>query len=119
MTNGRAQWSGTSSAPPRASLAVVLVLATFGGFGAGFGVMTGCTDAYSCTVTACAPCATANDWLTAGWSGQGILLLVGVALAVLTARGTRSRAVRAAALGLGQLSLGLFVVTTAAAVSSY
>jgi hypothetical protein len=119
VTNSPAEGPRTSSTALRASLAVVLLLATFGGFGAGFGVLTGCTNDYGCTVTACAPCATANDWLTAGWIAQGVLLLVGVASAVSTARSAWPRAVRVAALGLGPVSIGLFVVTTAMAVSSY
>ena len=40
------------------SFAVILVLATFGGFATTFGVMQSCTDAFSCTVTRCSPCAT-------------------------------------------------------------
>ena len=100
------------------SLGVVLFLATVGSFGAGFGVMTSCTNTYSCTVTVCAPCRTANAWLTAGWIGQGGLLLVGVALVVLAARHRRPRAVRLGALALGPLSVALFAVTTALATAA-
>jgi hypothetical protein len=100
------------------SLAVVLFLATLGSVGAGFGVMTDCTNAYDCTVTGCAPCRTTNAWLTAGWLGQGGLLLAGVVLAVLAARRRRLRAVRLGALLLGPSSVALFVVTTALAVAA-
>ena len=100
------------------SLGVVLFLATVGSFGAGFGVLTTCTNAYDCTVTACAPCRTTNAWLTAGWIGQGGLLLVGVALVVLAARHRRLRAVRLGALVLGPLSVALFAVTTALATAA-
>ena len=72
----------------RASLVVIAVLATIGSFGVGFGIMTGCTNEYSCTVTDCAPCATTSGWLTAGWIGQGVLLLAWVVLAVLAVRGS-------------------------------
>jgi hypothetical protein len=99
------------------SLAVVLFLATLGSFGAGFGVMTDCTDTHGCTVTGCAPCRAANSWLTAGWLAQGGLLLAGVVLAVLAAR-RRLRAVRLGALLLGPSSIALFVVTTALAVAA-
>ena len=100
------------------SLAVVLFLATLGSVGAGFGVMTDCTNAYDCTVTGCAPCRAANSWLTAGWLAQGGLLLAGVVLAVLAARRRRLRAVRLGALLLGPSSVALFVVTTALAVAA-
>lgn len=105
-------------APLRASLAVVLLLATIGSFAVGFGLMTSCTNTYSCTSSGCPPCATTSAWLTAGWIGQGVLLLVGVGLSVLAARRIRVRAVRAAALGLGPLSVAVIVVTTALAVAS-
>ncbi|MGY1803093.1 hypothetical protein ACI78T_07415 [Blastococcus sp. SYSU D00922] len=100
-----------------ASLAVVLLLATFGSFAAGFGTMTACTNTYSCTSTGCAPCATAEAWLTGGWIGQGVLLLTGLVLVVLRRR--RARLVRLGAILLGPLSLGLFAATTALAVASY
>jgi MYXO-CTERM domain-containing protein len=109
----------TAGTPLRASLAVVVVLATVGSFGAAFGVMTGCTNEYSCTSTGCAPCTTTNAWLTAGWIAQGVLLLAGLGLAVLAARRTRLAAVRTAALLLGPLAFALFVLTTVVAAASY
>ena len=109
----------TVGAPLRASLAVVLALATVTSFGAAFGVMTDCTNEFSCTSTGCAPCATTNTWLTAGWIGQAALLLAGVVMAVLAARRVRLRAVRGAALLLGPVALALFVATTAVAMGSY
>ncbi|RBY92351.1 hypothetical protein DQ244_08790 [Blastococcus sp. TBT05-19] len=105
--------------PLRISLAVVLLLATFGSFGAGFGIMTDCTNTFSCTVTSCSPCATADGWLTGGWIAQGVLLLAGVVLAVLSARRVRLPAVRRAALVLGPLAAVLFVVTTTVATTSF
>ena len=109
----------TVSSALRVSLAVVLVLTTVGSFGAGFGVMTDCTNEYSCTVTACAPCATANTWLTTGWIGQGLLLLAGLVLAVLAGRRTGHRAVRVGALLLTPASVALFALTTTLAVGSF
>ena len=100
------------------SLAVVLFLATVGSLGVGFGVMTNCTNTYTCTSTGCAPCATTSAWLTAGWLGQGVLLLVAVVLVVLAARRRRLAAVRAVALALPPLSIALIVVTTTLAIAA-
>jgi hypothetical protein len=104
--------------PLGVALAVVLFQATVGSLGVGFGVMTGCTNTYSCTSTGCQPCATTSAWLTAGWIGQGVLLLVAVALVVLALRHRRLAAVRAAALALTPLSVALLVVTTALAAAA-
>jgi hypothetical protein len=104
--------------PLGVALAVVLFLATAGSLGVGFGVMTDCTGTYSCTSTGCRPCATTSAWLTAGWTGQGVLLLVAVALVVLAVRRRRLPAVRAAALALAPLSVALVVVTTALAIAA-
>ena len=79
--------------PLSVSLAIVGFLATIGSLGVGFGVMTGCTSAYSCTSSGCPPCETTQAWLTAGWIGQGVLLVAGVALVVLTALRRRPRTV--------------------------
>jgi hypothetical protein len=95
-----------------------LLLASFGGFAAGFGGLTDCTDEYRCTVTDCAPCATANDWFMAGWAGQALLLLA-VGVLLLAARRVRPRAVRGAAVGLTVISPALFVVTTVLAQRSF
>ena len=100
------------------SLAVVGFLATLGSFGVGFGVMTDCTNTYSCTATGCTPCETTEAWLVTGWVGQGLLLVAGGVLAVLAARRRRPSAVRVAAKLLGPLSLALIVATTALAVAA-
>ncbi len=104
--------------PLGVALAVVLFLATIGSLGVGFGVMTGCTNTYNCTSTACTPCETTSAWLTAGWIGQGVLLLVAVVLVVLAARRRRLPAVRMAALVLPVLGVALIVVTTALATAA-
>jgi hypothetical protein len=98
-----------------ASLFIVLVLATFGSFGAGFGLMTACTNAYNCTITDCDPCSARNTWLEVGWAAQGVLLALGVVLGVLGLRWGRVPALRRSALLLGPVSVVLFVVTTIAA----
>ena len=104
--------------PLGVALAVVLFLATVGSLGVGFGVMTGCTNTHGCTSTGCAPCATTSAWLTAGWVGQGVLLLATGVLAVLAARRRRPRAVRTAALVLTVLGVALVVGTTAPAIAA-
>ena len=70
------------------------------------------------TAPGCAPCETTSAWLTAGWVGQAVLLLAGIALVVLAALHRRLRAVRRGGLVLGPLSVALVVVTTALAVAA-
>ena len=105
--------------PVGLALAVVLLLATVGSLGVGFGVMTSCTNTHSCTSTGCAPCATTSAWLTAGWVGQSVLLLAAGGLVVLAARRRRPHAVRTAALVLTALSVALVVSTTALALAAH
>jgi hypothetical protein len=105
--------------PVRLALAVTSLLATFGSFAVSFGGLTECTNEYRCTVTDCTPCATADDWFTAGWAGQVLLLLATGVLVLLAAGRVRPRAVRGAALGLTVISPALFVVTTALAQQSF
>lgn len=100
------------------ALSLVLLLATLGSFGAWFGLMTQCTDTYSCTTTSCLPCRDTRTWLDLGWAVQGVLLLVGAALAVLGARCVHVHAARLGALLLGLTSTVLFTVTTVLAVRS-
>ena len=101
------------------SLAVVLLLATIGSFAVGFGVMTGCTNTYSCTTVSCRPCAATSTWLSVGWAVQGVLLVVAVTLTVLGVRGIRLHAVRLGAWLLGSVSIALMAGTTWLAVRSY
>ena len=93
----------------RLALAVSFLLATFGGFGLGLGVMTACTNDYSCTVTVCAPCATADNWVLAGWGAQAVLFGVAVVLGVLAAVRVRPRVVKVAAQSVPLLGLALLV----------
>ena len=101
--------------PVRLALAVSLLLATFGGFGLAFGAMTACTNDYSCTVSACAPCATVNSRVTAHWAAQVVLLGVAGVLAVLASLRVRPRAVRTAARLIPLLGLLLLVAAYALA----
>ncbi len=50
-----------------------LLLGTFGWFAVGFGMMTDCTDNYSCSQTGCAPCATTGRWITVDALTQWVL----------------------------------------------
>ncbi|MBJ7453488.1 MAG: hypothetical protein JHC71_15620 [Blastococcus sp.] len=101
------------------SLVVVLVLATFGVFATGFGALQTCTDLYGDTATGGDPCAAAESWVNRGWAVQGVLLIVGLVLAVLTRRGIRSRTVRWAGRLLGPVSIALLITTTSLANASY
>jgi hypothetical protein len=98
--------------PLGVSLAVVGLLATVGSFAAGFGVMTDCTDTFSCTETTCSPCATTSTWLAWGWAVQGALLLIAVVVTVLAARRRHLRTARWIAWVLAPLSIALYVLTT-------
>ncbi len=115
--------------PLTLSLLVVVVLATFGSFGAGFGVLQTCTDLYSyrdveeSTLADLPdlgnPCASAESWVNTGWAVQGVLLVVGLVLAGLTRWGVRSSAVRWACWLLGPSSIALLILTTSLAHGSY
>src|SRR4051812_12927835 len=87
------------------AVVVPLLLGTVVVFGVGFGVLTACTDTYSCTVTGCAPCRPASSWLNGGWATQGVLLVAAVVLAVTARRGRRPAAVRTAGLAIAGLSV--------------
>lgn len=101
------------------ALAVTLVLATYGSFVLGFGVINECTNVYYCSSSWCDPCAAANVWLTTGWIVQGLLLVAAFALLLPWARRLR----RATALGLGLattvVSILAFAGTAWAADQSY
>lgn len=97
------------------------VLGTLGWFAVGFGVMTDCTNEYSCTDTGCAPCDTASRWITAGGLTQLALVVAGVLVLVLV---WGRRAVRPGTLVVGgvvliAVSLATLVGTTSAARDSY
>src|SRR4051794_6080888 len=59
-----------------------MLLGTVGWFVMGFGVMTDCTDDYSCSTQSCSPCAGAGRWLEAGAIAQWLLAALGVGLLV-------------------------------------
>lgn len=103
-----------------AGLTIAGLMGTAGFFAVGFGVMTDCTNNYSCTETGCPPCRTAQAWLVAG-------ALIQLALVVVTAwllwRGRTSVRLRSYRPAIGivviVVSLAAIVLTTQAADSSY
>lgn len=62
---------------------VAAFLGSIGWLGTGFGVITSCTDHFSCVIDTCAPCAAANHWIDAGGIGQWILVVAAGVLLVL------------------------------------
>lgn len=64
------------------AIGVCLLLGTLGWFAIGFGMMTDCTNNYSCTETGCPPCATTERWINAGGITQWILAGAGLGLAI-------------------------------------
>jgi hypothetical protein len=94
-------------------------LATAGSLGAGFAVMTDCTNSYNCDDTGCPPCGTADSWLTWGWVAQLTLLVATLAVAPVLGIRRRAGALGVAAVVLLACSIGTFVGTTKAASDSY
>lgn len=102
------------------SVAIVtcLLLGTLGWFVIGFGVLTDCTNMYSCSSSGCAPCATARGWVGVGGVAQ--LVLAGAGVAVLIRPSTRRpRDLAVSAVALLALSVLTIVGTTTAARGSY
>lgn len=105
------------------AIATSLALGTIGWAAVGFGVMTDCTNEYSCSASGCPPCETASRWLMLGGLTQLGLAVAGVVVlvrAVSAARAHRrpTNLVVAGALLLA-ISLGAITVTTSAAQGSY
>jgi len=99
---------------------LAFVLATIGYLGAGFGVLTDCTNASSCTETSCAPCRGPNAWLLAGGIGEWVLVAttIGVGATALI-RPALARMARPAALAIGVAALVQISLTTFIATRSY
>jgi hypothetical protein len=66
-----------------------VLLGTVGWFVVGFGVMTDCTDNYSCSTQGCSPCAGAGRWLEIGAITQWLLAALGVGVLVRTVADAR------------------------------
>jgi hypothetical protein len=63
------------------AISICVLLGSLGWFAIGFGMMTDCTNNYSCTTTGCPPCDDTKRWINAGGVAQWVL--AGVAVAVL------------------------------------
>jgi hypothetical protein len=105
--------------PLLVAVLVPLALGTIVVLGAGFGILSACTDTYSCPTTGCAPCRPASTWLNGGWAVQGVLLVAGLVLAVLARGGRKNSWPRAAGLAIAGLSVVTAAGTTALAIASY
>ncbi len=96
------------------------LLATAGSFVLGFGVMTGCTNAYSCSTSGCGPCSLTSSLLVGGWVLQGVLLVVALALLLPpVARRVPQRRLLALALVVPLVSVLAFAGVAWAAERSY
>ena len=96
------------------------LLATAGSFVLGFGVMTGCTNAYSCSTSGCGPCSLTSSLLVGGWVLQGVLLVVALALLLPgVVRRLSSRRLVALALLVPLVSVLAFAGVSWAAERSY
>lgn len=91
---GRADrtWRPWTIAVPATTAGVVtVVLGSLGWMGVGIGVVSPCTDRFSCTSGTCAPCLQAGIWVTAGGAAQWALAVAALVLLVLGLRRPGSR----------------------------
>jgi hypothetical protein len=100
-------------------MGISLILGTLGWFVVGFGMMTDCTNDYSCTVAGCSPCATTERWINGGGLAQLLLTGAGVGVLLLGKRPERRAFLAFGAAALLALSLLTFVGTTWRALESY
>lgn len=98
---------------------VSAVLGTLGWFAVGFGVLTDCTNEYSCTDTGCAPCDTASRWITAGGLTQLALVVAGVLVLVRGRRVARPGTLVVVGIVLLAAAFATLAGTTSAARDSY
>ena len=126
----RASWAGDTRlmqpTPTFAGLVVVwiaigtsLLLGTFGWFAVGFGMMTDCTNNYSCSQTGCTPCATTSRWITAGGIMQWVLAGTGVALLIRAHRAKPTTDLAIGGVALLAVAVLVFAGTTWRAQASY
>ncbi len=101
------------------AIGTCLVLGTFGWLVVGFGVMTDCTNEYSCSTTSCSPCRTTGLWINVGGLGQLLLAAVGVGVLVRGLRTRRSGYMAVGGVALLVSSVLIVVGTTWLAESSY
>jgi hypothetical protein len=101
------------------AIGTCLLLGTLGWFAVGFGVMTDCTNNYSCTETGCDPCAPAARWINAGGVIQLALALAGVIVLIVGLRSSHQAYLLLGGVGLLAASAATVLGTTWAADESY
>ena len=99
---------------------VAAVLGSVGWWGAGFGVISSCTDHFSCVIDTCAPCATANYWIDAGAIGQWIFVIGAFVLLMLGMKRPRWRPVVViASIAIMPLSIAWINISSNIALHSF
>jgi hypothetical protein len=101
------------------AIGTCLLFGTIGWFAVGFGVMTDCTDNYSCSPTGCSPCATTALWINVGGLAQLLLAVAGVGVLVRGLRTKQSGRLAVGGLVLLMSSVLIVVGTTWRAQGSY
>lgn len=101
------------------AIGTCMLLGSLGWFAVGFGIMTDCTNDYSCSSGSCSPCAAAQRWITLGGITQWVLAAVGVAILVRRIKVGNPSTVLLAGAILLVASLVTAVGTTWAADASY
>lgn len=96
-----------------------LVLGTIGWFMIGFGILTDCTNNYSCTETGCPPCETTGRWINVGAIAQWVLAGTGVLVLRAGLRAGRESFIVTAGITLLAISVLTAVATTRLAEGSY
>jgi hypothetical protein len=101
------------------AIVTCLLFGTIGWFAVGFGVMTDCTNAYSCSVTSCSPCAKPGLWINSGGLAQLLLASAGVGVLIRGLRTRRSGQLASSGAALLVSSVLIVVGTTWQAEGSY
>ena len=91
-----------------------------GSLAVGMGVMTDCTNTYSCGPTNCGPCLAPNLLLVGGWAVQVVLFLAASALCLPpVARRLRPSTLATCALAVAVVAIMVFAGVSWAADRSY
>ncbi len=94
------------------------LLGTFGTFAVGFGIMTDCTNNYSCSSTGCVPCARRAAG-SLGGIAQWVLAATGVVFLIRAQRLKRRAGLATRGVALLAVAVLTFVGTTWRAQESY
>lgn len=101
------------------AIGTCVLLGTLGWFMVAFGMMTDCTNDYSCTTTGCPPCDPARRWLDIGAVVQLALAGLGIAGLVRARRRRVFRHLGACGVALLVTSAVVITGTTRQAQQSY